>query len=75
MRELSGTDFREYRVFPGKAAGLSGVPAVPVQHRLCEPTGHQPQLLRGRKPAGAEKRLRAVLLQAHHEQQDRPRGH
>ncbi len=51
----------EYSPLVKRLGGLVNL-AVPVQHRLCEPPGHQPQLLRVRKPAGAEKRLRAVLL-------------
>ena len=41
---------------------LSVDPVVFVQHRLCETAGHQLQLFRGRKPAYAEKKIRAVLL-------------
>ena len=39
----------------GEPAGRSGDPSLAQQPRLCESAGYQPQLQRGRKPAGTEK--------------------
>lgn len=51
---------RDWKPAPGM--GWAGGEAVAYQQKLCEPAGHQPELLRGRKPAGLEIRLCAVVL-------------